>query len=62
MTEFNIKSTTIEKRLDLVKTFLEKAIGHSAEEFGLALSDNLKLRRFKNQLANLAKAQKICQE
>ncbi len=62
MNELNIKSSTIEKGLDLVKSFLEKAIGPSAEEFGLALSDNLKLRRLKNQLNNLAKAKKIAEE
>jgi hypothetical protein len=62
MPEINIKSTTIEKGLDLIKSFLEKAIGPSAEELGLAISDNLKIRRFKNQIKNLDKAKKIAQE
>ncbi len=59
MGEFNIKSTTIEKGLDLVKDFLEKAIGPTVEEFGQGLSDNLRMRRFKIQLNNLEKAKKI---
>ena len=62
MTDFNIKSTTIEKGLDLLKDFLGKAIGPTVEEFGQGLSDNLKLRRFKNQLNNLEKAKKIVEE
>jgi hypothetical protein len=59
MSEINIKSSTIDKTIDLLKDFLTKAIGPSAEEFGLGLSDNLKMRRFRNQLKNLEKAKKI---
>ena len=62
MSELNIKSTTLEKGLDLIKSFLEKAIGPTAEEFGLAISDNLKIRRFKNQIKNLEKAKQIAQK
>lgn len=61
MKELNLKSSTIEKGLDLVKGFLGKAIGPAAEEFGLGLADNLKLRRFKNQLENFEKAKKIAE-
>jgi hypothetical protein len=62
MSDINIKSSTIEKGLDLLKGFLDKAIGPTAEEFGLAMSDNLKMRRLKNQLKNLEKAKKIAEE
>lgn len=62
MSDFNIKSTTIEKGLDLIKDFISKAIGPTVDEFGQGLSDNLKLRRFKNQVQNLAKAKKITEE
>lgn len=62
MTDFNLKSSTIEKGLDLVKSFLEKAIGPAFEEFGATLADNLKIRRLKNQLKNFQKAKKIAEE
>lgn len=61
MSDFNIKSSTIEKGIDLIKSFLEKAIGPATEEFGATLADNVKLRRLKNQLKNLHKAKKIAE-
>lgn len=62
MSDINIKSSTVEAGLDLVKDFLNRVIGPSADEFGLMMSDNLKMRRFKNQLKNLNRAQEICAE
>lgn len=62
MPDLNIKSTTIEKGLDLIKDFLVKAIGPSVDEFGQGLSDNLKMRRFENQIKNLKKAKRIAEE
>lgn len=62
MNELNLKSSTVEKGLDLLKSFLDKAIGPTVEEFGLAISDNLKIRRLKNQIKNLEKAKKIAEE
>jgi hypothetical protein len=62
MSDLNIKSSTIEKGLDLLKGFLEKAIGPSVEELGLGLSDGLRMRRFKNQLRNLERAKRIVEE
>lgn len=59
MTKIDISSTAIEKGIDLVKDFIEKLIGSSIEEAGLFMSDNIKLRRFKNQIKILDKAQKI---
>ncbi len=62
MTDFNLKSTTVEKGLELIKGFLDKAIGPTVEEIGQGLSDNLRLRRFKNQVKNLEKAKKITED
>jgi hypothetical protein len=61
MSDLNIKSTTVEKGLDLLKGFIEKTMGPSLEEFGLSLSDGLKIRRLKNQLKNLQRAKEIAE-
>ena len=55
-TEINIKSTTIEKSLDLIKSFTEKLLGQTAEEVGLLMADKVKYFRFKNQVKILTKA------
>jgi len=62
MKELNIKSSTIEKSLDLVKDFLQKLVGPSVDELGLLFSDNVKLWRLKNQIRNLEKVKKIVDE
>jgi hypothetical protein len=54
--EFNIKSSTIEKGLDLVKDFLDKLISPSVGEFGQLIADNVKFLRGKNQVRILQKA------
>jgi len=54
--ELNIKSSTIEKGLDLAKGFVNRLIGPSIDEIGLLFADNLKLIRFKNQVRMLLKA------
>lgn len=56
--EINIKSTTIEKGLELAKTFVEKLIVPTAEEVGLLVAENVKYFRFKNQIKILLKAKK----
>lgn len=48
--------------LDIVKGFIEKAIGPTMEEIGLQLSDGIKMRRLRNQLNNLARAEQIAKE
>jgi hypothetical protein len=53
--ELNIKSSTIEKGLDLAKDFLGKLISPTVEEVGLLLSENIKYLRFKNQIKILLK-------
>lgn len=60
--ELNIKSSTIEKGLDLAKDFLGKLISPTVEEVGLLLSDNIKLYRFKNQVKILLKAKKYVED
>lgn len=62
MGELNIKSSTIEKSLDLAKDFLQKLIGPSVDELGLLFSDNVKLWRLKNQIRNLEKVKKIVED
>ena len=62
MTELNLKSTTIEKGLDLLKGFLERAIGPSIDEYGLILQDKVKLRRLKNQINIFEKAKQIAEK
>ncbi len=46
----NLKSSTIEKGLEIAKGFLEKIIYPPLEEVGLLLSDNVKIWRYKNQI------------
>lgn len=62
MGDLNIKSSTIEKSLDLAKDFLQKLIGPSVDELGLLFSDNVKLWRLKNQIRNLEKVKKIVED
>lgn len=54
--ELNIKSSTVEKGLELAKDFLGKLISPTIEEVGLLISDNIKFLRFKNQVKILLKA------
>jgi hypothetical protein len=54
--ELNIKSSTIEKGLELAKEFLGKLISPTIEEVGLLISENVKFLRFKNQIRILLKA------
>jgi len=54
--EVNVKSSTIEKGLDLAKEFLGKLISPTIEEVGLLFADKVKYYRFKNQVKVLLKA------
>lgn len=60
--ELNIKSSTLEKGLDLIKDFVGKLIGPTIEEIGLLFSDKIKYFRFKNQVDILVKAEKYVKE
>jgi DNA integrity scanning protein DisA with diadenylate cyclase activity len=56
--QLNIKSSTIEKGLDLAKGFLGKIISPSVEQVGLLVADNIKVWRFKNQIRLLNNVEK----
>lgn len=56
MSDINLKSSTLEKIIDIAKEFLSKIISPPLEEFGLLMGDNIKYYRFKNQIRILAKA------
>jgi hypothetical protein len=56
MEGINIKSSTIEKSLELAKGFLNTLLGPTIEETGLLIGDNIKYIRFKNQIKILNKA------
>jgi hypothetical protein len=60
--ELNIKSSTIEKGLELAKDFLGKLISPTIEEVGLLISDNTKFLRFKNQVKILLKAKEYVEK
>lgn len=60
--ELNIKSSTIEKGLDLAKDFLGKLIFPAVEEVGLLMGDNIKVWRFKNQVRLLNNVEKYVKE
>lgn len=62
MSKLDISSTAIEKGIDLVKGFVEKLAGGAIEEAGLLMADKIRLRRLKNQIAILDKAQKIAKD
>jgi len=62
MSKLDITSTAIEKSIELVKGFLEKISGAAIEEIGFMWADNIKLRRFKNQIRIFEKAQKIAKD
>ena len=60
--ETNIKSSTVEKGLELAKDFLGKLIFPTIEEVGLLISDNIKFYRFKNQVRILLKAREYVEQ
>jgi len=58
--KFDIKSSTIEKGLEVAKNFVDKLVMPSIEETGLLVKDQLTMWRFKNQIKMLNKAQEYC--
>ena len=60
--EFNIKSSTVEKGLELAKDFLGKLITPAVEETGLLIKDQVTFWRFKNQVKILNKAEIYCEK
>lgn len=59
--ELNIKSSTIEKGLDLTKDFLGKLITPTIEEAGLLIKDQMTMLRFRSQVRMLEKTRIICE-
>jgi len=60
--EINIKSSTIEKGLEIAKDFLGKLIMPAVEETGLLIKDQVTFWKFKNQVKILNKAQEYCKK
>lgn len=58
--KIDVKSSTIEKSLEIAKNFLDKLIMPSIEETGLLMKDNITMWRFKNQIKILNKAKDLC--
>lgn len=62
MTELNIKSSTVEKGLDLAKDFIQSVIKPSMDEVGELFADKVKLWRVKNQIRNIEKVKAIVEK
>jgi len=62
MGEFDVKSSTLDKGLEIAKDFVDKLIMPTVEETGLFLKDHLTMWRFSNQLKMLNKAKSLCEK
>lgn len=62
MTDLNIKSSTIEKGLELMTKFLSPLVKPTVEELGELLADNVKTWRLKNQVRNIEKVKAIVEK
>ncbi|AZA60206.1 Abi-alpha family protein [Chryseobacterium indoltheticum] len=62
MGEFDLKSSTLDKGLEIAKDFVDKLIMPTVEETGLFLKDHLTMWRFSNQLKMLNKAKNLCEK
>lgn len=62
MGEFDIKSSTLDKGLEVAKNFIDKLVMPSVEEPGLLIKDQITNWRFKNQVKILNKAELYCQK
>lgn len=60
--DFNIKSSTIEKGLELAKDFLDKLVMPAVEETGLLIKEKVTYWKFKNQVKILNKAKDYCEK
>jgi len=58
--KFDIKSSTIDKGLEIAKNFVDKLVMPTIEESGLLVKDQITMWRFKNQIKMLNKAQEYC--
>ena len=62
MGEINIKSSTIEKGLDLAKEFIQSVMKPSLDEVGELFADKVKLWRVNNQIRNVEKVKAIIEK
>lgn len=62
MGEINIKSTTIEKSIELVQDLLKNLVGKPINEIGSLLADKVKTWQFANQVKTLNKVRGICEK
>jgi hypothetical protein len=60
--KIDLKSSTIEKGLEIAKSFVDKLIMPSVEETGLLMKDHITMWRFKNQVKMLNKAKDYCEK
>ncbi|EQB90583.1 Abi-alpha family protein [Elizabethkingia anophelis] len=60
--KFDLKSSTIDKGLEIAKNFVDKLIMPSVEETGLLVKDQITMWRFKNQIKMLNKAMGYCEK
>mgnify|MGYP005992416227 CR=1 FL=1 len=60
--DLNIKSSTIEKGIELAKDFLDKLIMPAVEETGLLIKEKVTYWKFKNQVKVLNKAKEYCEK
>lgn len=60
--KIDIKSSSIEKGLEIAKSFVDKLIIPSIEETGLLMKDQITMWRFKNQVKMLNKAKVYCEK
>ncbi|MCL1690466.1 Abi-alpha family protein [Elizabethkingia anophelis] len=60
--KFDLKSSTIDKGLEIAKKFVDKLIMPSVEETGLLVKDHITMWRFKNQIKMLNKAMGYCEK
>ncbi len=60
--DLNIKSSTIERGIELAKDFLDKLIMPAVEETGLLMKEKVTYWKFKNQVKVLNKAKEYCEE
>ena len=58
--EINIKSSTIERGLEIATKFLDVVIIPCISEVGLLVKDKVSLWRFNNQIKMLIRAKEIC--
>ena len=62
MSEFNVKSTTLEKAIEGASSFLSKIVGPSLDTIGEVLADKVKLWRLENQIRNLNKVKAMAEK